>query len=309
VPGVTQRADPKAATLSTEPILSPSAADPATSGRCSACGATLAHDQRYCLECGERRPSPSEFLRGGPPASPAAAPPSTPPGPAVAAVGGEGPGRSPMLTIIAGVGVLLLAMGVGVLIGRAGAGSGAKGPAQVITVAAGGASSATSGSGAGSGEETFTGDWPSGTKGYTVQLQDLPEGTTPAAVSQARSAASAKGAGAVGALKKAEYSSLSGSGYLIYSGVYHSKAEAQKALGTLRSKFPGASVVEVASGGASAGASGTPAEKAEAASAEKESKAKLSKPAPSSALKNLSHAKGKNYEEKSSQLPNVVETG
>lgn len=220
-------------------------------------------------------------------------------------MGGEGPPRSPMLTIIAGVGVLLLAMGVGVLIGRAGAGSAGKGPAQVITVAAGGASNATAGSAAGGGEESFTGDWPSGTKGYTVELQELPEGTTPAAVSQAKSAASAKGASAVGALKKSEYSSLSGGGYLIYSGVYHKKPEAQKVLGALKSKFPGASVVEIANGGGTTGGAGTPAEKAEAAGAEKE----LPKPAPSSALKNLNHAKGKSYVEQSSQLPNVVETG
>ncbi len=147
--------------------------------------------------------------------------------------------------------------------------------------------------------------WPAGTKGYTVQLQTLPEGTTVAAVSQAKTAAGAKGAKQVGALKKSEYSTLSGGGYLLYSGVYHKKAEAQKALATLKSKFPGASVVEIASNGRSSSSSETPAEKAEAAGAEKE----LPKAAPPSALKNLSHAKGKNYEEQSSQLPNVVETG
>ncbi len=241
----------------------------------------------------------------------AAVPPAPPPGPPSSTPRFDGPGRAnPTLTIIAGVGVLLLAMGVGVLIGRAGAGSGGKAaPAQVITVAAGGTSTAASGGGSTAGEESFTGDWPAGTKGYTVQLQTLAEGSTPAAVSLAKSAAASKGARAVGALKISEYSSLSGSGYLVYSGVYHKKAEAQRALAAVRSKFPGASVVEVAGSGGSSRSSETPAEKAEAASAEKESKANLGKPAPSSALKNLDHAKGKNYEEKSTQLPNVVETG
>jgi hypothetical protein len=109
--------------------------------RCAQCAAPLAHDQRYCLQCGEPRPH-----LGGPPSAigPAAErqrpTPSVPPGfppagpPAAAAT------RNNSLALIAGVGVLLLAMGVGVLIGRAGAGSAKTPPAQVISV--GGASGA-----------------------------------------------------------------------------------------------------------------------------------------------------------------------
>jgi hypothetical protein len=290
----------KAAPLSTEPILSSSAASQGTGGACAACGAPLAADQRYCLECGERRPLTSEFLRSGSPAAPAS-PPAAPPRPAPAR-GGEARPNS-LLTLLAGVGVLLLAMGVGVLIGRAGSSGGKPAPAQVITVAAGGGGSGTS---AAASEESFTGDWPSGTKGYTVQLQALPEGTTASAVEAAKTAASAKGASSVGALKDSEYSSLSGSGYLIYSGVYHKQAEAQKALGSLKSKFPGAKVVEVSSGGGSSGSES--AGSAEATHAAAESKANLTKAAPSTALKSLGNAKGKNYEEKSKSLPNVVET-
>jgi hypothetical protein len=197
-------------------------------------------------------------------------------------------------------------MGVGVLIGRAGSSGGKAAPAQVISVASGAGGSATGEAGS---EQSFAGDWPSGTKGYTVQLQALPEGTTAAAVGQAKAAASSRGAPGVGALKDSEYSSLGGSGFLVYSGVYHSRAAAQKALGTLRSKFPAAKTVEVANSGSGSSGSESPAEKAEAKGAEKESKANLGKPAPPSALKSLGHAKGKNYEEKSQNLPNVVETG
>lgn len=130
-----------------------SAPEASTTEPCAHCGAALAHDQRYCLECG----APRTFLSGlqqldGLRAAAAGYPaPSTiPPHPAMVAP--YGPPPYPYLPgapaaggarwggpagLIAGVGVLLLAMGVGVLIGRSGSSS-AKGaaipPAQVITV-------------------------------------------------------------------------------------------------------------------------------------------------------------------------------
>ncbi len=54
---------------------------------------------------------------------------------------------------------------------------------------------------------SFTGDWPSGTSGYTVQLQTLPQSRTQvSAVEAAKAAATAKGAKSVGALKSEEFS-------------------------------------------------------------------------------------------------------
>jgi hypothetical protein len=104
---------------------------------CAQCGAPLADDQRYCLQCGEPRP----HLSGPPSPKPAtdksAHVPATPPGfsPNVPGAQGAGPsGRNNSLALLAGVGVLLLAMGVGVLIGRAGAGTAKAPPAQVISV-------------------------------------------------------------------------------------------------------------------------------------------------------------------------------
>ncbi len=241
----------------------------------------------------------SDFLRAGPPAAEPV--PRTPPSPPPTVFAGEAKGAAgnPWLPVIAGIGVLLLAMGVGVLIGRAGGSSAKAPPAQVITIG-GVPGSGTSTTPA--GEESFTGDWPAGKKGFTVQLQTLPEGSTPAAVAQAKSGASSKGAGAVGALEQASYSSLTGSGFMIYSGDYHTRTEAQKALGTLKSKFPGAKVVEVSNGASS---SSTGSSGGEGSS----SGASLSHPAPPSVLKSLSHSKGKSYEEKSKNLPDVVETG
>jgi hypothetical protein len=113
----------------------------ATRERCAACGAALAADQRYCVECGQRR--------GG--AAPPFAGRSAPaPGPAAL---GPAPGRRPLLslnaTLIAGVGTLLLAMGIGILIGRSGQPSSAKTPA-VELLGSPAASAGAAGSAAGS---------------------------------------------------------------------------------------------------------------------------------------------------------------
>jgi hypothetical protein len=198
------------------------------------------------------------------------------------------------------VGVLLLAMGVGVLIGRSAGSKQLTAPAQVISVGsaqAGGASSAA-------GESSFTGDWPAGSTGYTVQLQTLPApGTSLSAVEAAKTAASAKGAKAVGALKSEEFSSLAAGNYVIYAGIFHKRPEAEKALAGLKKSFPGASLIRVSNAGSgsssesSGSSSGTGVGSSEA------------HPAPPSVLKSLNTSKGKSYEERSKNLPNVIETG
>jgi hypothetical protein len=105
---------------------------------CANCGARMAGDQRYCVECGTRRGKPRY-----------AVPTSTAAAGAPAMGGGSGATRwgwmSSNASLILGVGVLLLAMGVGVLIGRDSSGSSAgNGKAQVITIngAASGAAAA-----------------------------------------------------------------------------------------------------------------------------------------------------------------------
>jgi hypothetical protein len=106
--------------------------------RCSGCGATLASDQRYCVECGQRCGAPrlpfTEGLVHGAQQAPSSRPPS---------------GRARVSinnTVIAGIGTLLLAMGIGVLIGRSGTGGSVKGPTpavQVVTVPGAGAAAAS----------------------------------------------------------------------------------------------------------------------------------------------------------------------
>jgi len=277
--------------------------------QCPSCAAPLARDQRYCLECGERLVPMSSVLAGEPPLrdAPPAAPPATPPVPPAASPGnpfgaGGAPNRNTTLTVIAGVGVLLLAMGVGVLIGRAGASKQSAAPAQVISVASPTSTAGTSGT----SEATFTGDWPSGTSGYTVQLQTLPQtGTMVSAVEAAKSSASVKGAKAVGALKSEEFSSLTAGNYVIYSGVYHKRPEAEKALAGLKKSFPGAKVIKVSSGGSGSSSEGTGSKSSSSGGVGKS----LSHPAPATVLNTLKSAKGKSYEEKAKNLPDVVETG
>jgi hypothetical protein len=218
-------------------------------------------------------------------------PPPFPPGAPPADGGSQ---RNNTLTVIAGVGVLLLAMGVGVLIGRAGAPKQSAAPPQVITVSSPSSGAAS----APAAEASFSGDWPAGTTGYTVQLQTLPQsGTALSAVESAKSAASAKGAKAVGALKSEEFASLTSGDYVIYSGVYHDKAEAQKALAGLRKSFPDANVIDVSNGGSSSSTS-RPGSSGGSSS---------SKGHPASVSPDLKSVKGKTYEEKSKNVPNEVE--
>ena len=102
---------------------------------CASCGAPLAADQRYCLECGARRaearlPFRDILATGAPPPVAAAAPEHEEPPPARTGV-----------AFLVGLLCLLAALGVGVLIGNSGNDkTAATPPPQVITV--GGAAAA-----------------------------------------------------------------------------------------------------------------------------------------------------------------------
>jgi hypothetical protein len=305
--GVAKR---EAVTVSTESIASTQQGTAAAS--CASCGAPLAEDQRYCLQCGERIAPPSSVLLGAPPPAATAAtaesptaqltPPGYPP-PRARGAFGENERRGNAVTVIAGVGVLLLAMGVGVLIGRSSAGRpSAPGAPAVISVASASPSGTTTAT-----EAAFTSDWPAGKSAYTVELQTLATAATQAiAVEAAKSAAGAKGAKSVGALESDEFSSLPAGDYIVYSGTYKKKTEAQKALAGLKQSFPAAKVIDVATGAATSSGTGP----SSAAGASKSGAgASESHPAPPSVAEELHKTKGKSYEEKSKNLPDVVSTG
>ena len=210
------------------------------------------------------------------------------------------------MPLLAGIGVLLLAMGVGVLIGRSGSGSGRAPAPQVVQIGGTGAAGT-----AGAAEETFASDWPATKKGWSVELQTLPEGSKPAAVQAAKAAATAKGASAVGALKAEEFPSVGGEGFVIYSGEYAKKAEATKAVGSLKKSFPAAKMIQVSGSGSEASGSGSGSGTGSAlpGKSSKGGGGSLTKPAPAKSLSGHERASGKKYVEESAKLPDVVSTG
>lgn len=113
--------------------------------RCAVCGAAMAADQRYCVECGERRGAPRVSLLEGPAHRARESTPQSAPSPRRRIA----PVNSTLISII---GMLLLAVGVGVLIGRSGNTTLKSPPAQVVTISGApstGAAATTPGTSAG----------------------------------------------------------------------------------------------------------------------------------------------------------------
>jgi hypothetical protein len=111
---------------------------------CPNCGARMAADQRYCLNCGHRRGEPRlpfmdavVFMESmNAPGGAAGTPPPPPP------AEGKSNRMNANAALIAGVATLVLAIGVGFLIGRSGHensnGGQAEAPIKVIEVGGGG---------------------------------------------------------------------------------------------------------------------------------------------------------------------------
>ncbi len=109
--------------------------------QCPNCNATMAADQRYCLECGHRRGDPRlpfmdavVFMDAVKRPNPSEASPPPPPGESK-------PRWSANASLIAGIATLILAIGVGVLIGQSGNSgttSAASPTPQIIKVGGGG---------------------------------------------------------------------------------------------------------------------------------------------------------------------------
>lgn len=123
--------------------------------RCSNCQSAMAADQRYCLNCGERR-GRARFTPAALVAQ--AAPPAGVTETTIVSHHPRSRFSSAGSTLVAGVATLLIALGVGVLIGsRANTSTGKTPAAQIITVPGAGAStgaalptpSAAAGAGAG----------------------------------------------------------------------------------------------------------------------------------------------------------------
>jgi hypothetical protein len=113
---------------------------------CVNCGAPLASDQRYCVNCGERRGKPRFTLAA--PSEPVVQETTV-----RAASSPRRPRTSAGFNLIAGVATLLLAMGVGVLIGHSNssANNAHQASTPAITINGGGGASTNPASAAGTG--------------------------------------------------------------------------------------------------------------------------------------------------------------
>lgn len=266
---------------------------------CPSCGAPLASDQRYCLECGYRRAASrvpyAELLTGRDAGDvlPTADAPAPPPE--------DKPRFSPQL--IAGItgGAAALLLGLGMLVGFFFGGGNDPAPvAQPVAQKAPVINITNTGGGGETAEAEFTEDWPAGESGWTVQLETLSKSDSDvAAVDAAKSDAESKGASDVGALDSDGYTTLKPGNYVVYSGVFTgkgAKGKAQSALKKLKKDFPDAKVVEVASADEAFGVAGElPEEKVETVD--------------DSALQDLESSTGLEQQKKSAQLPDTLGTG
>ena len=156
------------------------------SDHCVNCGAPLAPDQRYCVNCGERRGKPRFALAGVPDAvtqevtTRSSAPPRR-------------PRTSAGFNLIAGVATLLLAMGVGVFIGHNSSSNSnnKQAAAPSITVQGGGANpGASTDSAAGTGSSSGGGS--TSTKSKHAGSAKATKAAPPKVVIQKAAAAASK---------------------------------------------------------------------------------------------------------------------
>jgi hypothetical protein len=271
---------------------------------CSECGAPLATDQRYCLNCGRRRTGPRldfrEYMRTSEAPIGDGSGPDGPP-PAAAAV----PARdwTPIwgIAALAALGIMFV---IGVLIGKDDAGTVASQPSVIRLGEEGVAASPNDATQKTAAATSFKSDWPAGKTGWTVELGTLPKGSSSGAdVEAAKQDVESKGATDVGALDTDQYASLPPGNYLIYSGVYDTKADASKALKKLKGDFPDAKVVKVSDKGAAAAAEGPIVDDLTSAEARG---AKGPVTASDQALQELQNASPEEYQQATQKLPNEI---
>jgi hypothetical protein len=203
---------------------------------CEECGAPLDEKQRYCVSCGARRrdqggPAVQYFANAGRRTRRGAA----------RASGSSGARAAAVLFFV----VLPIAVAIGVLVGKGNGNNDQEIADAIKNLQAGGGSGAQLASTAPSGP--ITSDFGLD-QGYTVELKTLPQSSDQAAVDAAKKDATSKGATDVGIINPSDFTvtpAPQGGGYILYSGEFKTRDEANKALVKLKSKFLGALVVAV----------------------------------------------------------------
>ena len=211
---------------------------------CASCDAVLDNHQRYCLNCGTRsrfvtNPAIDYVADNRRKNSLLAQPPSD------SGIGGTGVTKS-ALPWLAGTAVVALVLGL--LIGS---GRGDDNAAllaalanQKPVVAAAAPTTATAAVAEASLTSDFTLD-----KGYTVQVATIPATSDQAAADAAKADATGKGAEDVGLINPADFTldPDPAGAYVIFSGQFEKKKDAEAALKKLKKKFPDAVLVSVES--------------------------------------------------------------
>jgi hypothetical protein len=272
----------------TTPTPAPSAADSVP--KCPNCGAALARDQRYCLNCGHRLTEPRVDFHHALGLSHEQ--PPTPPRER------SWDQRIGLITLVA-IAAVVVALGVGIVIGRGKGGSNTAQKPTIVTVAGGTTpsptgSTAAAGSSPGQPVASITEDWRGSKSGWTVELSSLDKSTAQASdVNAAKTAASSKGAKGVGVLDGDAHSGTPTGKYVIYAGDFSSKKAADAEQAKLKKSFPGALVLHVqpkGAGSGSSGGSGAGSQGLNQAAAEQ-------------------HLSGTAYEKASAKLPSSIGTG
>jgi len=160
----------------------------AAGDHCAVCAAPLASDQRYCVNCGERRGKPRFTLADQ--AATETVTTTTGPPPRRS----RRPRASSSFTLIAGIATLLLAMGVGVLIGHNSAGtqrSASNQPLNVNVNGGGSSAGATTPTTAGSGNASNSGGGHSKSKAKTAKAAAKAAKSKPTAAQSAKASSAA----------------------------------------------------------------------------------------------------------------------
>ncbi|MFL5846148.1 MAG: SPOR domain-containing protein [Solirubrobacteraceae bacterium] len=212
---------------------------PPTYEPCGQCGAPLGDNQRYCVVCGANRRHPEDpvarYLAAAGRRRTTVVPPRPP------AQRGDGKWVAVALAL------LPVAAGIGVMVGN---GDGSSSADEKLLAALRNRPAAV-GTAAGATTTAATTSLPSDfglDKGYVVELGTLPWDTTTAdSAKKAEDAAKDKGAKGVGLINPDDFALTPSSDgdYLLYSGEFKSKGDAEKALKRLKKDFPDAKVVKV----------------------------------------------------------------
>jgi hypothetical protein len=288
-------------------------APPAASSRfenCEECGAPMDPQQRYCINCAARRKgaeSPAERYF----ASVARRTRRTASVPAPR----SSAGRAAAVGFFA---LLPIAVALGVLVGRSGGDSGSSVDEQALLNALnkqGAAASTAAGAGVATtaSASRLSSDFGLD-KGFTVKIGTLPAASDQAAAAKAKKDAESKGATKVGIIDPSAFTitpSQGGGGYILYSGEFKQRGQAEAALKKLKPKFKSAQVIAVKS--ASSGpAGGKVVAKTKYGAVHKVTGLKTSdqqKAQGAQIAQQVAGTTGKDYVQQEKNLPDVIPVG